>query len=144
MPYTRFPNGVSVSSTAQADLPAAGEGNFYGDNFIGQVVAVPVMFSTGSAAQILAVATPFAGQIIGAFVTIGSVSAVAAGYTVQVGSAGAIAVATVSNTITTAYAGQSLTTTTTAFTTANGIKCTRAAQGTAGDTTLTLLLKRTA
>jgi hypothetical protein len=143
MTYTRFPNGVSASTVEQASLPAAGEGNFYGDLFIGQNVIFPIMFASSSAAQTLPVAIPFAANIISAFVTVGSVSAVAAAYTVQVGSAGSIAVASVSNTVTTSFANESLALTTVAVTSAVGVKVIRGVQGTAGETMLTLLLKRT-
>lgn len=158
MPHTVFPKGVTATSTTSVGVRTV-DGEIYADTLvvggtlsfgtatpgaIGQVVAVPVFFGTGSAAQVIAAAVPFNGNIVGAFVTIGSVSAVAAAYTVRVGSAGSVAVASVSNTITTAYAGESLTTTTTAFTTANGIQVTRGVQGTAGDTSLTLLLQKTA
>ena len=143
MPYTRFPNGISVSTVAMASLPTAGEGNFYGDLFIGQVVTQTVTFSTASTAQTLGVGCGFSGNIIGAFVTVGSVSAVSAAYTVRLGSAGSVSVASVANTNTDSYSNQSLTTTATAFTTANGISVVRGVQGTAGDSSLTLLLKRT-
>ena len=143
MPYTRFPNGISVSTVDQSSLPAAGEGNIYGDLFIGQVVALPILFVSSSAAQVLPVAVPFAANVIGAFVTVGSVSAVAAAYTVQVGSAGSVAVASVSNTVTTSFANESLALTTVGVTSAVGIKVTRGVQGTSGETMLTLLLKRT-
>lgn len=143
MPPTRFPNGVSASTVEQSSLPANGDGNFYGDVFVGQVVTMPIMFSSASTAQIVPAPAPFAGDIIGAFVTVGSVSAVSAAYTVQVGSAGSIAVASVANSVTTSYAREALALTTTGLTTANGIKVTRGVQGTAGETTLTLLLKRT-
>lgn len=159
MGLTRFPNGVTVNSTTAGQYNAsAGDGDFDCNRLfanqvivstgtpgiVGQIVAVPILFSTGSAAQVLCVGAPFAGNIIGAFVTIGSVSAVVSQYTVQVGSAGAIAVASVTNTLTASYSNESLATTVTGFTTANGIKVSRAVQGTAGDTTLTLLLQKTA
>jgi hypothetical protein len=165
MGLTRFPNGLTVRSTTGFSPATLGYNSAATDGdidcnrlfvnslvtvstsnpgIIGEVVAVPVFFGTGSAAQVFGVAAPFAGDIIGAFVTIGSVSAVAAAYTVRVGSAGSVAVASVSNTITTSYDAESLTTTRTAFTTANGIQVTRGVQGTAGDTQLTLLLQKTA
>lgn len=164
MPHTNFPFGVTVSTSTSVGVRTAA-GEIYSDTLniqgasslggslsvstaqngiIGQVAALAIQFGTGSAAQVYSMAMPFTGDIIGAFVTIGSVSAVAAGYTVRAGSAGSIAVATVANTITTAYAGESLTTTRTAVTTAQGIQVTRAAQGTAGDTGLTVLIQRTA
>lgn len=159
MGLTRFPNGLTVNSTTALQYNSnAGDGDMDCNRLfanqvtvstatpgiVGELVALPVYFGTASTAQVVASGVPFAGQIIGTFVTIGSVSAVAAAYTVRVGSAGSIAVASVSNTITTSYAGESLTTTKTAFTTANGIQVTRGVQGTAGDTSLTLLLQKTA
>lgn len=148
MPLTNFPNGVTTQINS-AQNASAGDGDLncqdlYVDGVLyGEVVALSATFLVSSAVQALAVTVPFDGNLIGAFVTVGSVSAVAAGYTVRVGSAGSVAVATVSNTITDSYAGESLTTTTVAVTTANGIVCTRAVQGTAGDSALSLLLQRT-
>lgn len=150
MPLTRFPNGVTVNSTTALQYNAsAGDGDldcnnlFLNNNFIGQVYAIPVYFGVSSAAQVLVTGVPFAGNIIGAYVTIGSVSAVAAAYTVRVGSAGSVAVASVANTITNSGAQEGLTTTTTAITTANGITATRGVQGTTGDSTLLVLVRRT-
>lgn len=149
MSGTHFPNGVSAQTKANTNTSAgAGDldcANLYASgSLIGQVVNIPITFSSASTAQVLAAAIPFAGNIISTYVTVGSTSAVAAAYTVQVGSAGSVAVASVSNTITTSYAQESLTTTTTAVTTASGLKVTRGVQGTAGDTSLTIVLKRTA
>lgn len=171
MGLTRFPNGLTVNSTTALQYNSnAGDGDLdcnrlftagaasvggaltvggnlnlgtAGNVLIGQVVAIPVIFQSGSAAQTLPVMVPFAGNIVSAYVTMGSVSALVSQYTVQVGSAGAVSVASVTNTVSTAFASELLTTTIAAVTTANGIKVIRAAQGTAGETCLTLLVQRT-
>jgi hypothetical protein len=151
MPLTRFPNGLTVNSTTALQYnSSAGDGDidcnrlFANGNIIGQVVAIPIPFLVSSAAQVFSVAAPFTGDLIGAYVTIGSVSAVAAAYTVRIGSAGTVLVSSESNTITTSYAQEALTIDSAGVTTAAGLQITRGVQGTAGDTTLTLLFKRTA
>jgi hypothetical protein len=166
MPSTNFPKGVSVSTamrTTDGEMysetlvtsGAASVGGALtvggafsiataGNGFVGEVIAIPVSFGTGSAAQTVAVpGAPFAGSIVGCYVTIGSVSAIASQYTVQIGSNGAVSVASVTNTNTDAYSKQSLATTETVFTVNDAFKCVRANQGTAGDSYLTLLVKRT-
>lgn len=170
MGLTRFPNGLTVNSTtALAYSASAGDGDLdcnrlfvagvsslagnlivggtlafstSGNTPVGGVVSLAAYFTTASTAQTISVPAPFTGQIISAFMSIGATSARAAGYTVQVGSAGSVAVATVSNTITDAYAGQPLTTTITGVTTANGIQMVRGVQGTTGDTTMVILVQR--
>lgn len=162
MSHTRFPNGVSVSTGTSIRTT---NGQMYADSaaiagvcsintlqlstanngYVGQLVYIPVYFGTASAAQnVFAPGPGFAGSVVGAIVTIGSVSAIASQYSVLIGSAGAVCVATVTNTLTASGSAESLATTEQTFTAAQGFKCTRAVQGTAGDSILMLLVKRTA
>lgn len=157
MPLTRFPNGLTACSTTALrysssatdgdidmnNMYVAGTANITGP-VVGQHLFLTYNFSTGSAAQTISLPTPFSGSIVNTWMTIGSVSAIVASYTVQVGSAGSVSVATVANTITTAYAQEALTTTTTVVTTASGLLVTRSAQGTAGDSAIGILIRRTA
>ena len=110
-------------------------------SLIGQNAAVIVQFTTGSAAQVYSAAVPFNGNLVAAYVTIGSVSAVASQYTVRLGSGGTILVASVTNTLTAAYSQEGLAIASATVTTASGLSVTRAVQGTAGDTALTLVFQ---
>ena len=167
MPSTNFPFGVSATTVQRT---VAGEGYFQtvvttsaasfqgAVNFTNTVTvgsatgitnmmqAIPVYFAASSALQQIAVTTGIASCSIDAvYLTFSTVSALVAAYTVQVGSAGAVAVATVSNTTASVGVAQSLTTTLTTFNgTSSALVCIRSVQGTAGDTVLTLLFKQTA
>lgn len=170
MGLTRYPNGLTVNSTtALAYSALAGDGDLdcnrlftagaasiggaltiggsltvnSANGIVGSILSIPVTFVSSSAQQTLPATIPWAGNIIGCMITIGSVSAVASQYTVQVGSAGAVSVASITNTLTTAFSTEALATTTTAVTTASGLKVIRAVQGTAGETSLAILLQRT-
>lgn len=111
---------------------------------VGQLAALNYTFSTASALQVVSIATPFAGSIDNFYVTTGSVSAVVAQYTVRVGSAGSVAVATVANTTASQGVQESLTTSATTYALTNGLVVTRSAQGTAGDTSICIVVRKTA
>lgn len=164
MPLTSYPNGLTTAVLTKTSTGAtigqnsaagdgdcdikgtayiAGSANITG-NVIGQHILLTYTFSTVSTAQIIALPSPFTGQHIATYVTVGSVSAVLANYSVQIGSAGSVSVATVANTVTTSYLQESIATTTTNISTASGFQVTRSAQGTTGDTVIGLLLRRTA
>ena len=154
MGLTRYPNGVTVASgTTLAYNSAAGDGDldcnrlFTNDaqGVIGGVYAVNVQFLAASTLQIMAVAAPdFAANLVGAWVTVGSVSAIVAAYTVQGGSAGTVHVSSENNTTGVAYSKSSLAIDTPGITTTAGISVTRGVQGTAGESFVTLLFRRTA
>ena len=171
MGLTRYPNGVTVcSTTALQYSSSAGDGDLdcnrlftagaasiagavtiggtltvgTANPIVGQLVAIPVVFGTGSAAQVFSVGVPFSGNLIGAYVTIGSVSAIAAAYTVRIGSAGTVLVSSEVNTITNSYAQESLTIDSATVSSASGLSVTRGTQGTAGDSALLLVIQRTA
>lgn len=150
MGKTHFPNGISAQAASAANA-SAGAGDLdcdklYAENgVIGEVISVPITFGTSSAAQVVGVPVPnFACNLVAAMVTVGSVSAVAAAYTVQGGSAGTVHVSGESNTITDSYAQEALTIDSAAISTAAGLQVTRGVQGTTGDTSLLLLFKRSA
>jgi len=111
---------------------------------VGQLAALTYTFGVSSALQITSLATPFAGSIDNFYVTTGSVSAVVAQYTVRVGSAGSVAVATVANTTASQGVQESLTTAATTYALTNGLVITRSAQGTAGDTSICVVVRKTA
>lgn len=111
---------------------------------IGGKAALIFSFSTVSALQVASIPVPFAGSLDNVYVTTGSVSAVVASYTVRIGSAGSVAVATVSNTTASQGVQEALTTTQTTFALTNSLVATRSAQGTAGDTALCLVVRQTA
>ena len=150
MGLTHFPNGISAQVASVADANA-GAGDLDCDKLyvsgaiIGNIVSVPVTFGTSSAAQVVGVPVPnFACDLVATMVTVGSVSAVSAAYTVQGGSAGTVHVSSESNTITDSYAQEALTIDSAAISTASGLQVVRGTQGTTGDTSLLLLFKRTA
>ena len=111
---------------------------------VGQLAALIYTFGTASALQTMSMPTPFAGSIDNVYVTTGSVSAVVASYTVRVGSAGSVAVATVANTTASRGVQQALTITVTTYAITNGLVVTRSAQGTAGDTSICIVVRKTA
>ena len=114
---------------------------------IGGYTILPVFFAASSALQQLSAPTPgFSNCSLDAvYLTFSTVSALVANYTVQVGSAGAVAVATVANTTASVGVAQSLTTTAQTFDgTASSLICIRSVQGTAGDSVLTLVVRRSA
>ena len=111
---------------------------------VGQLAALTYTFDTTSALQVTSIATPFAGSIDNVYVTTGSVSAVVAQYTVRIGSAGSVAVATVANTTASQGVQELLTTSATTYAITNGLVVTRSAQGTAGDTAICIVVRKTA
>ena len=117
-----------------------------GSQMIGQTYYMPVLFGTASALEQKAVVPGFANCSLDAvFQTVSAVSALVANYTVQVGSAGAVAVATVANTTQSVGVINSLTTSAVTFDgTASALVCVRSVQGTTGETSLTLVVRRTA
>jgi len=148
MPLTHFPNGISVQA-ASASNSNSGAGDldcnnlYVGGTAIGQTQMLQYTFGSASTAETAYLAVPFAGNITKTFVTIGATSAIAAAYTVRIGSAGTVAVASVNNTNTLNGSQQALTTTTVAVTTASGITVVRGVQGTAGSSTIGVVIKRT-
>lgn len=111
---------------------------------VGQVAALTYTFGTSSALQVTSIPTPFAGAIDRVYVTTGSVSAVVAQYTVRVGSTGSVAVATVLNTTASQGVQEALTTSVITFAATNALVTTRSAQGTAGDTAICIVVRKTA
>ena len=154
MGLTRYPNGLTVNSTTALQYnSSAGDGDldcnrlFVNDSsgVVGGVYAVNVQFLAASTLQIMAVAPPdFAASLIGAWVTVGSVSAIVAAYTVQGGSAGTVHVSSENNVTGVAYSKSSLAIDTAGITTTAGLSVTRGVQGTAGESFMTLLFRRTA
>lgn len=161
MPSTNFPFGVNATTSVRT---VAGEvygqtltitsaaslsGSVTigtGSGILGTYSYIPVYFAASSAVQQIATIPGFPNcSIDNVFITASTVSALVATYTVQVGSAGSVAVATVANTTASVGVVQSLATTATTFDgTASALVCIRSVQGTAGDTVLTLLVRRTA
>lgn len=151
MGLTRLPNGVTACSTTALQYnSSATDGDLDCNNIyangkvIGAEVVIQYTFGTASAAETAYLPVPFTGNIVSAYVTIGATSAVAAAYTVRIGSAGTVAVASVTNTITLNGAQESLATTSVSVTTASGITVVRGAQGTTGSTSIGVVFKRTA
>jgi hypothetical protein len=162
MPLTNYPNGISTRATSAANTAAGDNDLNCLDLFVDGTAVItgnltvstagiinsyyPLIFpfSTSSALQVVSLPVPFAGSLDNVYVTTGSVSAVVASYTVRVGSAGSVAVATVSNTTASQGVQEALTTTAVTFGITNALVCTRSAQGTAGDTTLLCLVRKTA
>lgn len=157
MPWTNFPFGISVTTatgTVSGHINAT-TGSFSGlltmgtasaGAVIGDIWSGTVSFTTASAAQTVCAGSPpdWATDLVGAFVTVGSVSAIVAAYTVQGGSAGTVHVSSENNTAGVTYSKSSLAIDTAGITTTAGIQCIRGVQGTAGDSYLTLIFKRTA
>lgn len=144
MGVTHLPNGFSAQQNS-VESSNLGEGGIGARYVIGDIISALVTFGTSSAAQVQAVSIPnFACNLVGAIVTVGSVSAVSAAYTVQGGSAGTVHVSSEANTNTDSYSQQALTIDSAALTTTGGLQVTRGTQGTAGDSGLLLLFKRTA
>ena len=142
---------VTGSASITGGLVVTGVGSFGGilssastAGITGQYGALIFTFGTASTAQVTSIPVPFAGNIEACYVTTGSVSAVVAGYTVRVGSAGTVAVATVSNTTASQGVQELLTITTTTFAITNALVCTRSVQGTAGDTAICVVVRKTA
>ena len=166
MPLTHFPNGIT-SQTASAAGTVAGSGDidcldlfvagtasvtgavigasasFTSNSIAGETMLYTFAMGSPSTAVVQYAPVAAAGAITAAFVVVGATITVTTGYTVAVGSAGAVAVATVVNTSGVAGGVTNLTTTLTAVTTANSIRVERAVQGTVGDTWLTVVVNRT-
>jgi hypothetical protein len=143
MPLTHFPNGLSVQ-TASADNSSAGAGALQAaaGSVFGQTTVVTFKFASTSTAETGYIPTPFDGNITAAYVITGATITVTTGFTVRVGSAGSVAVATVANTSGLLGRQSSLTTTTTAITTADSIGVTKAAAGTTGTMTIGVVVAR--
>jgi len=120
MPLTNFPNGTD------------------------QFFILTHTFGIDSAEVLAAVPVPFTGNVTGVRLVTGSVANCVAAYTVKIGSAGSTIVNAVSNAAAGKGVQEALTATTTAVTTAAGLVITRGDQGTDGDTTIGILLQRTA
>ena len=161
MSWTNFPNGVSLTTTTGtvSGHILGTTGSFSGlltvgtvsgaqgvfSSVVGALFSLSVSFTTDSAAQTVCVgALPnFTCDLIGAFVTVNATSALVAPYTVQAGSAGTVHVSSENNTTGVDFSKSSLTIDTASVSTAAGLKAIRGNQGTAGDSYLTLLFKRT-
>lgn len=155
MPSTNFPFGVSATTTVRTVV-----GEVYANTIvststltinsvsgiIGQTMFIPVTFGTASALEQKAITIGFPSCSLDAvYQTVSATSALVASYTIQVGSAGSVAVATVANATQSVGVVQSLTTTATTFDgTAAALVCIRSAQGTTGETTLILAVRRSA
>lgn len=155
MPWTNFPNGISLTTatgTVSGQLTAT-TGSFAGTltigsatQIIGAYTLIPVYFGTASALEQKSVSVGFPScSLDGVYHSVSATSALVANYTVQVGSAGAVAVATVANTTSSVGVIQALTTTATTFDgTSSALVCIRSVQGTTGETVLTLVVRRSA
>ena len=166
MGLTRLPNGLTVNSTTALqynsnatdgdldcnNLYTAGAASVTGTvsaaSVVGNTWVETVAFSTASTAQTVIAGSPpdWATDLVGAFVTIGSVSAIVAAYTVRAGSAGTVYVSSENNGAGIINYGKdaNLTIDTATVSTTSGIQCVRGVQGTAGDSYLTLVFRRTA
>lgn len=162
MPSTNFPFGVNATTSQRTvagevycnTLTVVSSANYSGSTLtvgsgsqiVGQTYFIPVVFGTASALEQKAIAPGFANCSLDAvYHTVSATSALVANYTVQVGSAGAVAVATVANATSSVGVIQALTTTAVTFDgTASALVCIRSVQGTAGETSLTLVVRRTA
>lgn len=155
MPSTNFPNGLSTTTSVHTvnnhivtnTITVASTFTISsGIQVVGQTYYIPVVFGTASALEQKSYIPGFANCSLDAvYQTCSATSALVANYTVLVGSAGAVAVATVANTTSSVGVVQALTTTATTFDgTASALVCIRSVQGTAGETVLTLVVRRTA
>ena len=161
MPWTNFPNGIScttatgtVSGQLTCSILSVSGAVTYGSTItlssasqiVNQTYFIPVVFGTASALEQKAIVTGFPNCSLDAvYQTVSATSALVANYTVQVGSAGAVAVATVANTTQSVGVVNSLTTTAVTFDgTASALVCIRSVQGTTGETSLVLVVRRTA
>jgi hypothetical protein len=145
---------ITVGTVSASGAIIAGSGSFTGtvtvgsgSQLIGGYTIIPVAFGTSSALQQISSCVPgFPNcSIDTVYLTFSSVSALVANYTVQVGSAGSVAVATVANTTASVGVAQALTTTAQTFDgTTSSVVCIRSVQGTVGDSVLTLVIRRTA
>ena len=144
--WTNFPNGISVTTATGS---VAGQINCnkitaLEQSVIGEVACITHSFTTGSASQEMCVAVPFNGNLVACYVTVDTVSAIQAAYTVRQGSAGTVSVSSENNVKGVDYSISSLTIDSAALTTASGIRLTRGVQGTAGASTITLVVARSA
>ena len=142
---------VDGTATITGAVSITGAGSFGGvlsststAGITGQYDGLIFTFGTASAVQVTSIPVKFPGNIEAVYVTTGSVSAVVASYTVRVGSAGTVAVATVANTTASQGVQESLSVTTTTFSITNALVCTRSVQGTAGDTAICVVIRKTA
>lgn len=159
MGSTNFPQGVSATTTLRTN-----DGEVYGTTLVttgaasiggaltvtgdingDEVILGPLTFGSASTSETIYVPVPFSGNVIGCWV-VQDTSARAATYSVKVGSAGAVvatsAVAVASAGVMTAV-GLTAGVSTVAAVSGTALSCNRAAQGTTGVTSLSLLLKRT-
>ena len=171
MPLTSYPNGVTARALSAATT-AAGSGDIdclrlftagtvsasgpaiftntvtvgSATQLIGGYSIFTVTFQSTSVLEQKSVVIGFPSCSLDAvYQTVSSTSALVAAYTVQVGSAGAVSVATVSNATQSVGVINSLTTTAVTFDgTASALVCIRSAQVTAGETVLALVVRRSA
>src|SRR3990167_632367 len=98
MGLTHFPNGVSAQNTSAVnasagtgdldcvDLYASGALDVAGA-VVGETVVVGHTFGSASTADVAPISPCITGTVVSTFITLGSVSALVAAYTVQVGTA---------------------------------------------------------
>ena len=165
MPLTRFPNGLTVNSTsALAYSTIATDGDIDCNRLytagaisavgriitettagiVGQYAATTFTFGTSSGVLTGYLATPFAGRIEAFRVITMATASLSAAYTLRVGSAGAVAVATVTNTTNVVGGQETLAVTATTFAITNALVCTRSVQGTAGETQVCVITRLSA
>ena len=162
MPSTNFPFGVNATTsvrtvagevygqtltiTSAVTFTGASISMSSGTQAVGQTYYFPVLFGTASALEQKSLIPGFSNCSLDAvYQTVSATSALVANYTVQVGSAGSVVVATVANA--TQSVGVVLPLTATAATfdgTASAIVCIRSVQGTTGESSLILVVRRTA
>ena len=132
-----FTSAVTYSSTVTVGSASQLVGGYY---------LVPVVFGTASALEQKAIVIGVPSLSLDAvYQTVSATSALVANYTVQIGSAGSVVVATVANATQSVGVVQSLTATAATFDgTASAVVCIRSVQGTTGETSLVLVVRRSA
>ena len=145
MPWTNFPNGVSVTTATgtvagqvNATTVAVPSGGYTGETAV-------LAFSCGSAsgASVSYQPVPFAGNVVSAAVVQGATVTVTTLHTLRIGSAGT-SITTVTNASgTIGKVTVATIATPVAVTTANSLSVARAVSGTAGDTWVMCTISRT-
>jgi hypothetical protein len=130
---------LSVPSTGRFSISSG-----TGATMIGERAYIPFNFT--SAATTIYQATPFAGQIIDCWVTSDTTPRTISGFTIQAGSAGAVAVATVNTCVFATAVGQQFQPVLTVqpITTASAIACVVTTAGSAANFSAMVVLQRSA
>lgn len=147
-----LPNGLSTQTTS-AQNTAAGAGaldcsTLYADTVnagtvIGDLVSMTFTMGSVSTARIVYGAVPITGNVVRASVVIGATVGVNTLHTFLLGSAGASITTVTSDSGTVGLVTTTTTITNPSVTVGDSIECTRAVQGTAGDTWATIVIQKT-